>query len=112
MAAEVRITTTVARVLRAFLEDTGRPRYGFDLMRATGLPSGTLYPILARLESAGWLINRPENIDPASEGRPARRMYLISDYGAQAARMELAALSEQLRPPQVSRRLSPQRGTT
>jgi DNA-binding PadR family transcriptional regulator len=99
MAGEVRITTTVARVLRAFLEDPAQPQYGFELMRLTGLPSGTLYPILARLESAGWLASRREDIDPASASRPARRMYLISREGAQAARTELAELSEQLRPP-------------
>ena len=40
-AADVRITTTVALILRQFLDDPGEPRYGFDLMRATGLASGT-----------------------------------------------------------------------
>ena len=53
---EIRLTTTVARVLREFLETPSEPCYGFDLMRATGLASGTLYVILARLERAGWLI--------------------------------------------------------
>jgi PadR family transcriptional regulator, regulatory protein PadR len=90
---------TVARVLRAFLEDTARPRYGFELMRLTGLPSGTLYPILARLESAGWLTSMREDIDAAAARRPTRRMYLIDADAAQAARAELAELSNQLRPP-------------
>ena len=107
----VQITTTVARVLRAFLDDIGEPRYGFELMKLTGLPSGTLYPILARLESAGWLISRREEIDPASAGRPVRRMYLISPSAAQVARAELAALSEELRPPSALR-LHPRGGTT
>lgn len=99
---EVKITTNVARVLHVFLEDTSAPRYGFELMRRTGLPSGTLYPILARLQRAGWLTSQREDIDPAEESRPARTLYLISPEGAQTARCELAALSEQLRPPTLS----------
>jgi DNA-binding PadR family transcriptional regulator len=109
MPGDVQITTTVAKVLRVFLDDVGEPRYGFELMRLTGLPSGTLYPVLARLESAGWLTSRREEVDPAAAGRPARRMYLISHSAAQAAHVELAALSEELRPP-ASLRLRPRRG--
>jgi len=96
---EVRLTTTVARVLRQFLEDPGEPCYGFDLMRTTGLASGTLYVILARLERAGWLISEQEDIEPVVHGRPARRLYRLTSDGAQAARVELAALSDELRPP-------------
>jgi PadR family transcriptional regulator, regulatory protein PadR len=96
---EVRITTTVARVLRRFLEDPAEPQYGFDLMRATGLASGTLYVILARLERAGWLSSEQEDIDPAETGRPARRLYRLTTDGAQAAHLGLAELSEELRPP-------------
>lgn len=111
MPAEVRITTTVARVLRTFLDDTSAPRYGFELMRLTGLPSGTLYPVLARLEVAGWLISEPEQIDPVTAGRPVRRVYRISPHGAQTARTELAALSAELRPPpQKPGRLAPEGG--
>jgi PadR family transcriptional regulator, regulatory protein PadR len=98
----VRITTAVARVLRQFLEDPGAPRYGFDLMRATGLASGTLYVILARLEQAGWLVGAQEEVDPASVGRPARRLYRLTADGVTSARVELAALSEQLRPPTLT----------
>lgn len=98
-ATEVRITTTVARVLRQFLEDPAEPCYGFDLMRATGLASGTLYVILARLQRAGWLTSTQEDVDPSAVGRPARRLYRLTAEGAAAARVELAALSEQLRPP-------------
>jgi PadR family transcriptional regulator, regulatory protein PadR len=96
---EVRITTTVARVLRRFLEDPAEPQYGFDLMRATGLASGTLYVILARLERAGWLSSEQEDIDPARTGRPARRFYRLTTDGAQVAHLGLAELSDELRPP-------------
>jgi DNA-binding PadR family transcriptional regulator len=89
----------VARVLRVFLEDPTAPRYGLELMKATKMPSGSLYPMLARLERAGWLRSRREQIDPATEGRPPRRYYELSPEGLVAARYELAALAEQLRPP-------------
>lgn len=97
--APVRLTVAVAKVLRVFLEDTSQPRYGYELMQVTGFPSGKLYPIVARLQAAGWLIKEKEDIDPSEVGRPPRRMYRLSPDGIQAARLELAALSEQLRPP-------------
>jgi PadR family transcriptional regulator, regulatory protein PadR len=93
------MTIAVAAVLRIFLEDVTQPRYGYELMRATGYPSGKLYPVLARLERAGWLTKELEDIDPATEGRPARRPYRISAEAVPAARSELAKLSAQLQPP-------------
>jgi DNA-binding PadR family transcriptional regulator len=84
-------------VLQAFLADVNRPRYGYDLMRETGFPSGKLYPILARLQRAGWLIRESEDIDPAEAGRPARRLYRLSPAGLAAARREVAELDQRLR---------------
>lgn len=101
--SDIRITTAVARVLRQFLDEPDAPRYGFDLMRATGLASGTLYVILARLQQAGWLVSAKEEIDPVSVGRPARQLYRLTADGAISARIELAALSEQLRPPALTK---------
>src|SRR5262245_50452504 len=95
----MKVTMTVAKVLRVFLEDPNAPRYGLELMKATGMPSGSLYPVLARLEHAGWVRSSREQIDPVVEGRPARRYYELTPDGLVAARYELAALAEQLRPP-------------
>ena len=56
--------------------------YGFDIMDATGLPSGTVYPILARLESRGLAESDWE--DPRlhhAEGRPARKYYRLTAAG-------------------------------
>lgn len=92
------MTTTVAQVLTVLLDDPRVARYGLELMRATGQPSGTLYPILARLQEAGWLRADWEDIDPAVEGRPARRYYRLTAEGTAAARVELAALRAKLRP--------------
>ena len=50
----MRMTGALERVLGAFLADPAAPRYGYDLMKAARLPSGTLYPLLARLERRSW----------------------------------------------------------
>lgn len=61
-------------------------RFGFDIMEATGLPSGTVYPALRRLErdelvSSQW---EPE-AEVSGSGRPARRYYEITSQGKAAA---------------------------
>jgi DNA-binding PadR family transcriptional regulator len=54
-------------------------RHGYDLAQATGLFSGTLYPLLMRLESAGLLESRWEASVLAS--RPRRHVYRITGDG-------------------------------
>lgn len=93
------LTPKMADVIKVFLEDCTAPRYGFELMRLTSQPSGTLYPILAKFEKAGWLTLGKEDIDPKVEGRPARRFYRISAAAVPAARLQLAEFHERYRPP-------------
>jgi PadR family transcriptional regulator PadR len=95
MTSPVRVTMAVSKVLAAFLEDPAADRYGLDLMRASGHPSGTLYPILLRLQRAGWVDAVWEEIDPVAAGRPARRYYRLTPDGLVAARAEIAALRRQ-----------------
>jgi PadR family transcriptional regulator PadR len=95
-ADPVPITNDMAVVLRAFLSDPAIPRFGFDLMRGTGLSSSALYPILARLEHLGWVEGGREVIDSRSAGRLARRQYLITPTGLSAARIELAHAMDRL----------------
>jgi DNA-binding PadR family transcriptional regulator len=60
-------------------------RHGFDIMDATGLPSGTVYPALARLERDGYVRSRWESRTTATrEGRPPRRYYEVTAHGARA----------------------------
>ncbi len=92
------ITVAVATIFRVFLEDPNKDRYGYDLMRETGFPSGKIYPLLARLLSAAWLTVVEEDIDPAVAGRPARRGYRLTAEGVRIARLELARINDQLRP--------------
>jgi PadR family transcriptional regulator PadR len=93
----MRMTGPLQRVLRAFLEDLPAPRYGYDLMRAAGVKSGTLYPLLARLEedglvSSGWAV-------PQIAGQRPRRYYRLTGEGATVARVELARVSAAGRAP-------------
>jgi DNA-binding PadR family transcriptional regulator len=109
LVQDLDITPKMAVVLKVFLEEPDQPRYGFELMKLTGMASGSLYPMLARLERAGWLTRGKEDIDPRVEGRPARTNYTISGAAVSAAHVQLAALSEQFRPP-IPNRLRPEGG--
>lgn len=77
-------------VLRALLADPAQEMYGLQIGQAAALPSGTVHPILARLEACGWVQSRWEDIDPAREGRPRRRYYQLTRDGAELARNALA----------------------
>ena len=88
----MRLTIPVAKVLSALLAEPEAPRYGLDLMRLTGLPSGTLYPVLHRLQAAGWLTADWEAVDPVAAGRPARRYHRLTGEGIRSARLALAEL--------------------
>ncbi|MFI7598975.1 PadR family transcriptional regulator [Actinoplanes sp. NPDC049681] len=92
----LRMTSSVLKVVAALLADPTAQRYGLQLMEATGLPSGTLYPILVRLEAAGWVRSEWEDIDPVAEGRPSRRYYRLTAEGETDARREVAAMHQQL----------------
>ena len=60
-------------------------RYGFDVMDVTGLPSGTVYPALRRLEQAGLIASTWEPEATAQrEQRPARKYYSITEAGDSA----------------------------
>jgi PadR family transcriptional regulator, regulatory protein PadR len=85
------MTPQTRAVLRALLHEPTRHRYGLELCQETGLPSGTLYPIVARLEGLGWLEGDWEAPEThVAEGRPRRRYYRLTDQGAQQARRALS----------------------
>ena len=65
------MTLPTQLVLRAMLAEPTQEMYGLQIGQAAELPSGTIHPILARLEGCGWLESRWEDIDPAKEGRGA-----------------------------------------
>lgn len=84
------MTQTTQAVLRALLEDPAKDLYGLEICAATGLPSGTVHPILARFEGLGWLDSAWEQVDPREQGRPRRRYYKLNSNGISFARDALA----------------------
>ena len=86
MGREVRPTLQTQRVLRVFLSLPEESHYGLELAKSAGLPTGTIYPILARLEGAGWVRSTWEDIDEAAEGRRRRRYYQVTGKGQRNGR--------------------------
>jgi DNA-binding PadR family transcriptional regulator len=86
-------------------------RFGFDIMAATGLTSGTVYPALDRLEQNGLLTSRWEDERAAhAEGRPARRYFTLTAAGATGLQAALARYKT-LRPITIDpKSLDPERG--
>lgn len=81
------MTTTARAVLEQALKTPDSEWYGLQMATATGLATGTLYPILARIVKLGWVTTRWE--DPAAyldRGRPPRRYYRLTPAGAGRAR--------------------------
>jgi PadR family transcriptional regulator, regulatory protein PadR len=85
------MTGPLERVLAAFLADPSSPRYGYDLMKAARLQSGTLYPLLARLERQKLVASAWET--PQHDGQRPRKYYQLTGEGLRVARLELAEAS-------------------
>ncbi len=92
-----RMTTTTVQVLDALSQDPNTERYGLELMALTGLPSGTVFPILARFEALGWLTSGWEDVDPSAAGRPRRRYYRLTSDGLAATGLALARVQRERR---------------
>ena len=82
MSADPKLSHTAAMILQAI--HVGFP-YGFSVMEQTGLPSGTVYPALRRLERDGLIRSEWEEQALADEQlRPARKYYTVTALGAAA----------------------------
>ncbi len=85
------MTPQTIAVLRVLLEDPATPRYGLDIARQAGLKTGTLHPILARLQQAGLIESFWEDpADHEDQGRPRRRYYRFTGHGATLANQAVA----------------------
>ena len=81
------LSVAALTVLHAVARGTA---HGFDIIDATGLPGGTVYPALSRLERDGLVASSWEAVAVARrEGRPPRRYYT-------ATRLGLATLNDAL----------------
>lgn len=106
MSREPRLSADSLKVLGAMLEDPIAWHYGLGLAGAAEISSGTIYPMLARLENAGWLESRREEAGPESEGRPRRRLYRLTGVGERGALEQLGEIER------LSRRVKRRRGMT
>jgi PadR family transcriptional regulator PadR len=86
------ISPALVHVLHALVNGS---QYGFDVIDATGLPSGTVYPALSRLERDGLVDSQWEDHRIAQrEKRPARRYYQVTAAGKRALRAGIQALAD------------------
>ncbi len=92
MGIRLRISKQTLAVLDALLAHSTQWQHGYALSQQTGLASGTLYPILMRLEKSGWLETRWE--DAPVPGRPPRHFYRLNGNGREWARDELGAAQQ------------------
>jgi PadR family transcriptional regulator PadR len=76
-----KMTLPTQRVLRVMVAESTKEFYGLELGQLAGLASGTIHPILARLERCGWMESRWEDQDPHQVGRPRRRYYQLTPDG-------------------------------
>ncbi|MFI1205608.1 PadR family transcriptional regulator [Streptomyces sp. NPDC020883] len=79
MKTPFRITSATLEVMEVFLA-AGEGLHGFAVAQAAGRPTGSIYPILARMEEAGWLESHWESEHP-DPGRPRRRFYVLTPDG-------------------------------
>jgi len=88
MPGAPRFSPQTAAVLGELVRSPSRWRYGYDLMKSTGMQAGTLYPILARLAGFGWLEAAWDESTPV--GRPPRQNYRLTPAGHAGARDMIA----------------------
>jgi PadR family transcriptional regulator PadR len=78
----IHLSYAAAAILQALAQGY---RYGFDVMDFVGLPSGTVYPALRRLEAAGFVKSQWEKPELSQrEARPARKYYDLTRSGREA----------------------------
>lgn len=76
---KIRLTTPTRMVLDVLMATADDPPWGYKICDLSGLGSGTVYPILERLEQAGWIEGAWETGQPAD--RPRRRFYTLTGSG-------------------------------
>lgn len=77
-----RITPATADTLAALMA-AGEATWGLQLIKNTGRPAGSIYPILDRLENLGWVTSKWE--EDSNRKGPRRRLYQLTTDGAKAA---------------------------
>lgn len=84
MATNRRPSKQMLKLLDALSASPREWRHGYDIMKETGLLSGTLYPLLMRMTDQGLV--ESEWREPAQPGRPPRHAYRLTAKGLAFAR--------------------------
>ena len=104
MAPEARLSHTAALILQAVNAGFG---YGFSIMEMTGLPSGTVYPAMRRLERDELIRSQWEQQSIAdAEQRPPRKYYKLTRAGRltlESSRKRYPLLAKMIPSPQEER---------
>lgn len=87
MGIRLRVSHQTLAILEALLARPSQWHHGYAISRRTGISSGTLYPVLMRLDKLGWLETQWEDSDVS--GRPPRHLYRLTSDGREWAREEL-----------------------
>ena len=66
---------------------------GATITRATGVKSGSLYPIMKRFEVAGWLSSAAEEGDARMLGRPLCRFYALTETGRKETLLAISKIT-------------------
>ena len=84
----VRITVPTVKVLRLLLDEPKTAVWGLEIVKKTGLLTGTVYPIMDRLETLGWVSSEwePDN----DRNGPRRRYYRIRPEAVEEAERTLS----------------------
>lgn len=98
MPQQLRLTRTTRAVLKALLDGFEDDLWGLRIGKLTQLPSGTVYPLLTRLEDLGWVETRWEDVGDGAERStgPRRRFYRLTPDGLVQTRAALATDSSKV----------------
>ena len=89
------LSPNAALLLSAFLNRSGNPQYGYELMQETGIKSGSLYPVLGRFEKLGWITGEMEELyDIESDPEELTNLALQRSHVATLFRFREQTLNE------------------
>lgn len=92
MSPSIKRSLPTQLVLALLIDQQGQELFGGDITKTTKVRSGTLYPMLQRLEGISWVQSRWEDADDALRARrPRRRYYRLTGLGEREARSYCAS---------------------
>lgn len=77
----MKLTPNLVAVAIELVADPDKQHWGYDLCKSTGIRSGVLYPLLARMYNEAWLDDGWEDPAAITDKRPPRRYYTVNAYG-------------------------------